>query len=238
MGMPDRLKDDELGAAVMYSGGMDSTVIVADLLSRGIKVFPIAFDDGSLNYQLRRRVAIEESLKDLGILNRLIEVRVPNPEPLRISKDLFGFVPGYKMFMILAAMSYCQILNITSLYCGYNLDNQDGGYLDEGQAFMTKLESLYYETYAVEKNNDFPFHRRIHILNPFFHFSKAEMTAHGAKLGVDFSKTISCRQVQVGAGLVHCGKCEVCRRRAVAFRDANLPDPTIWHEKPMIEEIS
>ena len=71
---------------------------------------------------------------------------------------------------------------------------------------MTELEDLYYRTYAVETNNDFYFGKRIRVINPFFDKTKAEMTKYGAELGVDFSTTISCRQVKVGAGVVHCGK--------------------------------
>lgn len=228
MGMPDRLKDGEKGAAVLYSGGMDSTVIVAHLLHQGYTVYPIAMDDGSLNYNLRRKVAIEMSLQKLGILNRLVEMRVPNPEPLRIDRTTFGFVPGYKLIMILAAMSACQILNVDRLYMGYNMDNQRGGYLDEGRDFMEEVSSLYHRTYAMEDNTEFPFQRRIEVLNPYFDMEKYEMVILGEKLGVDFSLTISCRQVQVGAGLVHCGSCEVCRRRRDAFICAETTDTTLW----------
>ena len=229
MGMPDRLNDDEKGAAVLYSGGMDSTVIVADLLKKGYKVFPIAMDDGSLNYQHRRKVAIELTLQKLGILNRLIEMRVPNPEPLRIDRTSFGFVPGYKMIMILSAMSACQILNVTQLHMGYNADNQIGGYLDEGDEFMQRLSDMYFDTYGLETNTEFPFLKPIKVRNPFFLHEKWEMVRYGNEIGVDFSTTISCRQVQVGAGLIHCGECEVCKRRKISFNLSNVKDPTLWY---------
>lgn len=228
MGMPDRLEEGEKGAAVLYSGGMDSTVVVAALLKEGYKVYPIAMDDGSLNYNMRRKVAIEMSLQKLGILNRLIEQRIPNPEPLRIDRTSFGFVSGYKLIMIMAAMSVCQILNIDELHLGYNADNSRGGYLDEGEEFMQRLSQLYYDIYSMERNTEHFFGKKIKVINTFFSAEKYEMVKKGVELGVDFSLTISCRQVQAGGGLVHCGNCEVCRRRRESFICAEVNDPTLW----------
>ncbi len=226
--LPDAAPADEPGVAVMFSGGMDSTVILADLLKSGRRVYPIAFDDGSLNFQLRRSVALELSTQSLGVYNRLIVAKLPELEVLRKSTSGFGFIPGMKLLMIITAMSYCQVLNVDTLYMGYNVDNQDGGFLDEGKAFMDRVSDLYYDVYGKERNTDQFFGKRIEVVNPYFNRSKAEMVSFGHFLGVDFSTTISCRQVQVGAGLVHCGSCAVCARRRLSFIASGVADPTIW----------
>ena len=142
------------------------------------------------------------------------------------------------MMMILAAFSQCQIMGIEALIMGYNADNKRGGYLDEGQEFMDKLSDMYYEYYGKEQNTEFPFNKKIHILNPFFDKEKWEMVKYGHSIGVDFSTTISCRQVQVGAGLIHCGECEVCKRRRASFIKAKVFDPTLWYPGSRVTDES
>lgn len=229
--LPDRLKEGEKGAAVMFSGGMDSSVILADLIRKGYTVYPIALDDGTLNFKLRRSVALELTTQQLGVYNRLIVARIPELEVLRRSTSGFGFIPGMKLLMIITAMSYCQTLNVDKLYMGYNTDNGivgGGNFRDEGSLFMDKVSDLFYETYGLEKNTEFYFGRRIEVVNPYFDLYKSDMVRLGRDLGFDFGTTISCRQIKVGAGLVHCGNCEVCYRRRLSFIDADFPDPTIW----------
>lgn len=93
---------------------------------------------------------------------------------------------------------------------------------------MQNLSDLYYNIYSMETNTEHFFGKRIKVSNPFFYKEKYEMVQYGHQLGVDFSLTISCRQVQSGAGLIHCGDCEVCRRRRESFLCAQVSDPTYW----------
>lgn len=226
--LPNPATDPHNAVAVMFSGGIDSTVILAQAIAEGKEVFPIAFDDGSLNFQLRRSVALELTTQSLGVYNRLIVAKIPELEVLRKSTSGFGFIPGMKMLMMVTAMSYCHVLNVDTLLMGYNADNKNGGFLDESEDFMEGVSTLFYYGYGAEKNTDHPFGRRIRVLNPYFDKSKDAMVSLGAQLGVNLGNTISCRQVQVGAGLVHCGECEVCIRRRLSFIMAAVNDPTIW----------
>lgn len=230
--LPTKPIDPENAVAVMFSGGMDSTVIIAAALAKGKDVYPIAFDDGSLNFRLRRSVAIELTLQKLGLYNKLILARIPFLEQLRISKDVFGFIPGMKASMMLTSMMYCQSLGISALAMGYNKDNSNRIYRDEDNHMMDEFTDLYYRMYGLETQTDFYFGKRIDIINPYYDRSKAEMVIEGARLGVDFSTTISCREVAVGAGLLHCGKCIVCKRRKRSFVDSGVDDPTMWYTTP------
>ena len=62
----------------------------------------------------------------------------------------------------------------------------------------------------------------LQILRPFIANTKAEITAIGAALGVDFSHTYSC----YCGGEQHCGQCSTCRERRDSFALAGIPDPT------------
>ena len=64
----------------------------------------------------------------------------------------------------------------------------------------------------------------VEIFAPYTTLSKGEIARRGALVGVDFSKTYSCYK----GGEKHCGRCGTCYERREAFREAGIPDPTIY----------
>ena len=65
------------------------------------------------------------------------------------------------------------------------------------------------------------------ILRPFIHTSKGGIVRTGHELGVDFSRTYSCYK----GGRIHCGACSTCLERREAFREAGIPDPTVYADQ-------
>jgi 7-cyano-7-deazaguanine synthase len=59
---------------------------------------------------------------------------------------------------------------------------------------------------------------------------KAGIVQLGLSLGVDYAGTHSCYDPSP-AGLA-CGTCDSCRLRAKGFREAGVPDPTRYVERP------
>jgi 7-cyano-7-deazaguanine synthase len=59
---------------------------------------------------------------------------------------------------------------------------------------------------------------------PFVNISKTDIVRRGAELGVPYQLTWSCYK----GGEAHCGVCGTCYERREAFRDAGVPDPTIY----------
>jgi 7-cyano-7-deazaguanine synthase len=72
------------------------------------------------------------------------------------------------------------------------------------------------ERRALEGMGEVAFH------TPFVHWSKADIVAEGARLGVPFAETWSCYQ----GGERHCGRCGTCVERREAFHLAGVADPT------------
>lgn len=67
----------------------------------------------------------------------------------------------------------------------------------------------------------------IQLVAPFKNKTKTDIVRLGADLGVPFEHTWSCYE----GGDVHCGKCGTCVERIEAFREAGVPDPTVYaHE--------
>ena len=59
---------------------------------------------------------------------------------------------------------------------------------------------------------------------PLIRMSKAQIALEGRRLGLDFSRTVSCYQADDQGRA--CGRCDACRLRAEGFAAAGMPDPT------------
>jgi 7-cyano-7-deazaguanine synthase len=68
----------------------------------------------------------------------------------------------------------------------------------------------------------------VQLLRPFIAWSKGQIAAEGARLGVDFARTWSCYK----GGAVHCGRCGTCVERREAL--AGLADPTQYLATPAL----
>ena len=64
----------------------------------------------------------------------------------------------------------------------------------------------------------------VRLLSPYTNMTKGDIARRGKELGIDYAETWSCYK----GGEKHCGKCGTCRERKDAFRDAGLPDPTLY----------
>jgi 7-cyano-7-deazaguanine synthase len=71
--------------------------------------------------------------------------------------------------------------------------------------------------------------RRIRIEAPFAGMHKAEVIRLGVDLGVPLELTLSCMQPVNGQ---HCGRCSKCRERRDGFLEAGVEDPTTYAQAP------
>lgn len=84
------------------------------------------------------------------------------------------------------------------------------------------------------------------VYAPFITMDKDQVIRRGDQLGVKWEYTFSCytntniwetHPILKEKILVHCSTCSNCKRRALAFRDADVYDPSLYSEKPKIEGI-
>jgi 7-cyano-7-deazaguanine synthase len=70
----------------------------------------------------------------------------------------------------------------------------------------------------------------IEIEAPLAALHKSDVVRRGIDLGVPLELTLSCMQPRDGK---HCGRCSKCRERRDAFREAGVEDRTAYRERPL-----
>jgi len=72
--------------------------------------------------------------------------------------------------------------------------------------------------------------RKLRINTPLLRLTKSQIIRRGNELGVDFSLTHSCYDPAptTSGGGGACGHCDSCLLRKAGFRDADVPDVTVY----------
>ena len=215
-------------ALVLFSGGLDSTTMLAMIKSDGYEITAL-----TINYNQRHVSEIEfskKSLSQLQINKQIIfdldlskiggSALTDNiPVPIDSNDNIpTTYVPARNTIFLSLASSFAERLNISDIFIGANIIDYSG-YPDCRPEFMKSFEKTINlgTKLGVEGS-----HIRIHT--PLIKMTKAEIIKKGHSLGVDYSLTLSCYN-PTDSGLA-CGKCDSCKFRKDGFKDAGLPDPT------------
>ena len=212
---------------VVHSGGLDSTVLLAHLLSRNDTVKSMSVDYGQRHS--RELKFAEDSSRYYGVIHETIPLAsqalsrilagssqtdpsIPVPlghyQEENMKKTV---VPNRNMILLALACSWA----VSSKYDGIAYAAHSGDhaiYPDCREEFVKPLAQ------AME-NADW---HKVTIFRPFIEMSKAEIVKLGASLKVPFQLTWSCYKGEK----LHCGECGTCVERKEAFQLAGIPDPT------------
>ena len=215
-------------ALVLFSGGLDSTTMLAMVKSDGYEITAL-----TINYNQRHVSEIvfsKKSLSQLQINKQIIfdldlskiggSALTDNiPVPINSNDNIpTTYVPARNTIFLSLASSFAERLNISDIFIGANIIDYSG-YPDCRPEFIKSFEKTINlgTKLGVEGS-----HFRIHT--PLIKMTKAEIIKKGHSLGVDYSLTLSCYN-PTDSGLA-CGKCDSCKCRKDGFKDAGLPDPT------------
>lgn len=212
---------------LIYSGGLDSTVLLHKLASEGSLREALSVDYGQ-----KQRIELELAAKNcarLGVAHQI--VNLSNLAPLFGSSALTNpnvevpdgtyaadnialtVVPNRNMILLALATARAAASGCDSVaYAAHGGDH--ALYPDCTDEFADAMAR------AIELADA----RKIKLMRPFINMSKADIVKLGAELGVDFSLTWSCYK----GGKRHCGKCSTCSERREAFELAGVPDPTLY----------
>lgn len=214
-------------SVVLLSGGLDSTVLLAKLVAEKRRVLAMGVDYGqrhSRETDAARAVSafygIEYRLADLRAVsaffgkNSLTDTEVPVYEGAYTEEGMkTTVVPARNLLLVSLATAWAISEKCdTVAYAAHGGDHAI--YPDCREEFAEKLD-------AVVRISDW---HPVRLERPFVGMSKAEIVALGAKLKAPLHLTWSC----YNGGNAHCGKCSTCIERAAAFREASLPDPTVY----------
>lgn len=210
------------GAAVLLSGGLDSAVLLVETRRRYCPVHPLYISSG-LAWESAEQFWLEKFLE---------QVNQPGVEPLRVlelpvtdlypshwsvtgkmvpdahSPDQAVYVPGRNLLLIAKAAIYCSMADLHVIALG---TLQGNPFADSTAEFFHAYERLLADALNCP----------IRIETPFRRQTKRDVIRLGKSLPLEL--TFSCIDP---AGYTHCGRCNKCQERRLAFARAGLDDPT------------
>ena len=213
-------------ALIILSGGLDSTVLAHDIVSRGKKALAaVSFDYGQkhtreLDFaaQQAKILKIEHQIVALPFIGELFdsallaggdELPHGHYEDDNMKQTV---VPNRNMIMLSIAAGLAISQKRTELFYGAH-GGDHAIYPDCRPDFVDAMKEVL-------QLCDW---QKIKLHVPWLHDDKAKIVRHGMELGVDFSKTWTC----YAGGEQPCGKCGSCVERAEAFALNGANDPLL-----------
>lgn len=214
-------------AVLSFSGGMDSTTLVAHMIRQGYTPLLLSVDYGQRHrreldaaravasyYNAEHRVVDATSIGALLTGSALTSPDTDVPEGHYAADNMSKtVVPNRNAILANIAVGWAVARRAEVVALGVHAGDH-AVYPDCRPEFV---DSLRMTVQAATAGYHTP-----RIVAPFVRNTKAEIAFMGAKLNTPFELTWSCYK----GGAVHCGKCGTCVERAEAFAEAKVPDPT------------
>jgi 7-cyano-7-deazaguanine synthase len=184
----------------LLSGGLDSTVLLYDMLKQGCVVHCLLYYYGQRHY--RELACARATCKKLDVL--YTEVALPKVFARSSLTDGEGdiIVPNRNMAFLSLAVPVALSAGAEAITIGCNADDQQR-FPDCRRQFITAMDAAVDEAgYEIE------------ICAPFSEMTKREVVQRGRELHVPLSDTWSCYK----GGEKPCGECEACKLRETAFQ--------------------
>ena len=226
-------KDAGSKAVVLFSGGLDSTTLLAIALHEGHQVYALSFRYGQRH--ARELEAAKCIAGNMGVTeHRIFDIdlrafggsaltdTIPVPkgrDPSVLAHDIpVTYVPARNTVFLALALAWAETLSANNIFIGVNALDYSG-YPDCRPEFIEAFQLMadLATKAGVEGRQKF------RIRTPLIHLHKAEIIRKGLDLGVDYSKTVSCYDPPPD-GLA-CGECDACVLRLQAFAENGVPDP-------------
>jgi len=226
-------------AVILFSGGLDSTTILA--LAKDLGYTPYALSVAYGQRHSSEVAAAKHIGKKMGVVRHEVvhldltrfggsaltdsSIAVPTT-PGKEHEIPITYVPARNTILLSLALGWAESLGGLDIFYGANSVDYSG-YPDCRPEYVESFErmaNLATKAGVEAINNDNRF--RVHA--PIIGMSKSEIIRLGATLGVDYSQTVSCYQANdLGEA---CGECESCRLRQAGFKAAGILDPTRYRK--------
>ena len=221
--------------AVLFSAGLDSAVLLADLSAR-TRVHPLHVSaglaweraelscaEGLLAHDLYARVAplqrLRFTMEDIYPATHWAMAGTP---PAYDTPDEEVYLPGRNLVLLAKAGTWCARHRVSRVVLGPLSGNP---FPDARPEFFEAMAA------ALSLGLAWP----VEIAAPYRELDKADVVRRGRDLGVPFEWTLSCMNPRArpdapagSPALAHCGACSKCRERREAFAAAGVADPTTY----------
>ncbi|HGG59631.1 MAG TPA: 7-cyano-7-deazaguanine synthase QueC [Gammaproteobacteria bacterium] len=223
------MPDSNNNAVVLLSGGMDSATVLALASQQGYNIHALSFRYGQRHdaelaaahrlaedWAIKAHRVIDLDLAGIGgsaLTDKAIDVPETPGEGIPVT-----YVPARNTVFLSIALAWAEVLEARRIFIGVNAVDYSG-YPDCRPEFIEAFERMAnLATRAAVEGQP------ISIETPLIDLSKAEIIRLGTKLGVDYSRTVSCYQADESGRA--CGRCDACRLRKAGFEQAGLADNT------------
>ena len=224
-------------AIVLFSGGIDSSTVLAIAKNQGYNCYALTF-----NYGQRHNVEVKFT-KELTAKFQVIEhcifplnidafggsaltddsIAVPEYSIENISKITSTYIPARNTIFLSIALAWAETLGVQDIFFG-GCKADAAGFPDCRPAYIAAFENMAnLSTQSAVEGKKFTIHK------PLVTLSKAETIKVGMKLGVDYQQTVTCYQANMQGEA--CGHCESCGARKQGFIDAGINDVTRYIKK-------
>ena len=219
-------------SAVLFSGGLDSAVLLALELFQGRQVQPIhvraglAWEEAEAHAiaRLLARPPFDRGAAPLRTL--VVDMRdvyppthwaVTGHPPAYDTPDEDVYLTGRNVMLLSKAAIYCAQHDIGRIALASLAGNP---FPDATPEFFDAMARALSVGLA----------HQIRVDTPFSTMHKDAVVKIGVKLGVPLERTLSCMSPKDG---LHCGRCSKCRERRDAFHEAGVEDRTRYAETPI-----
>jgi len=209
--------------AVLASGGLDSSVLVADQ-ARNAEVFPIYVQWGLL-WEANEREALQTFLAAINNPRVMPVTMLSVPigamygdhwsltgkgVPGLAEPDSAVFLPGRNILLIGLAAVWCSTHNVSRIAIGSLGGNPFPDATPEFFRDFTRILSAGLS-------------HQVQVEAPYRDLHKSEILKRFSELPLEL--TLTCITPRGGK---HCGRCNKCGERKLAFEQAGVPDRTVY----------
>jgi 7-cyano-7-deazaguanine synthase len=214
--------------AVLASGGLDSSSLLAELAREGRQVFPIYVRAGH-GWERDELAVLQRFIGALGqkAIRPVTIIRLPMDDVAGDHWSVTGrgipgfraplssnYIPGRNLMLLSKAAIFCARNRIGEIAMAALKANP---FPDANPRFFRAFSRAVRLGIGLE----------FRVVTPYSSLTKADVIARSRDLPLHL--TVSCIRPR---GLRHCGACTKCAERIRAFRAAEIPDPTIYLKPP------
>jgi 7-cyano-7-deazaguanine synthase len=216
-------------AVVLLSGGMDSATVLAMAIAQGYECYALSFRYGQ-RHTAELQAAIEQAKQQGVVRHEIIDldlsrfggsaltdnsIAVPTSPTTGIPVT---YVPARNTVFLSIALGWAEVLGAHAIFIGVNAVDYSG-YPDCRPEFIAAFQTLANLATKMGVEGD-----AITLYTPLIQLTKADIIREGVRLGVDYSRTVTCYAANAQGEA--CGECDACRLRSKGFDDAHIADNT------------